>query len=111
VFIGEFIGTDYQNGSRCQAFVLRIVIIQRLFPSTNLNQVAGPRSSLKPQLNDKIRGCFRLDSATSYSVLKKPQQHRRYGGIWLFVYAPARRIVIRQGKPVMTGSGYQHIFD
>jgi hypothetical protein len=44
-------------------------------------------------------------------VLKKPQEHRRYGGIWLFVYAPPRRIVIRQGKPVMTGSGYQHIFD
>ncbi len=44
-------------------------------------------------------------------MLEKPQEHRRYGGIWLFVYAPARRIVIGQGKPVMTGSGNHHIFD
>jgi hypothetical protein len=47
----------------------------------------------------------------SYLAIKKSQEHRCYGGIGLFVYAPARRIVLRQGKPVMTGSGYQHIFD
>ena len=44
-------------------------------------------------------------------MLKKPEEHRRYSGIWILVYAPARRIVICQRKPVMTGSGNQHSFD
>ena len=44
-------------------------------------------------------------------MLKKPQEHRRYDGIWLLVYTPARKIIIGQGKPVMTGAGNQHSFD
>lgn len=53
----------------------------------------------------------RISVGTSQRLLKKPQEHRRYGGIWLLVYAPARRIVIGQGEPVMTGSGNQHSSD
>ncbi len=35
--------------------MLRIVIIQRPFPSINFNQVAGRRVSPEPQLNDESR--------------------------------------------------------
>ena len=42
---------------------------------------------------------------------KKSQKLRRYRGIWLLIYPPARRLVIRGSKPMMTGTGNQHSFD
>jgi hypothetical protein len=104
------VAIDHRVAPR-QAFVLHVVIIQRPLPSTHINQVWRPRvfpgaATLRQSKGD----LFRI-SGTSYSVLEKLQEHRRYGGIGLFVYAPARRIVLCQGKPMMAGSGDQHIFD
>ena len=42
----------------CQAFVLRILIFNDRFPSTNVNQVRGRGVSRAPQLNDKVKGIF-----------------------------------------------------